>query len=615
MHALLLATANTQLLDKHSHTALQWAEIKGQPSTDELVRRPQPAAAPPAASPDAGEAAVNSPAPLPLEIFQSAQQGELQKVVKWLGKGGSVDAVCSAPTDDGQTGAVALLHATATIGQLEITKELLKQGASVDLQTSHGLTALTAATQNGHLSIVLVLLQHSANPDLQNIHGGTALMSAAYQGHEACAQALLRAKVDTELVDSQGWTALQWAEHQGHTAITKLLRQHVPCLSLGLNVHLCAVLPLAWQWVMLWDMYIAMLWVVLSVVLGAMASIAFSRTVTAGPGQHRVAQQRQPHRSARHAKAQGRTSTAKSTRHAEPLQPAAAVTPQALQAEQAARADAAMEGSMSEEAAEQAKGQTRSKKSKKQKKAGRAATAGDESSEAPPAAAPTPPPTAAPKPAAVSAAERVAIAGGGRAALATAPREVRQGSLGAEAHARCDKLLKAQQRAEREAKQAVAVQAARLAAVERVREVAAEKALRVEARAAAAFKARDEAVTAAEAAAAAAAKADTLERAMTDGGEGGGRWAARPSEASEAAEVPNDYMCPITAEIMTDPVSTVDGFTYEREAITEWLRTKDTSPFTGATLESKALIPNLSLRSMIRSFIEACSRRGLQLVD
>ena len=69
--------------------------------------------------------------------------------------------------------------------------------------------------------------------------------------------------------------------------------------------------------------------------------------------------------------------------------------------------------------------------------------------------------------------------------------------------------------------------------------------------------------------------------------------------------MPDDYICPITAEIMTDPVTTADGFTYEREAITEWLRTKDTSPSTGAKLESKALIPNHSLRSVIRSFVEA----------
>ena len=87
--------------------------------------------------------------------------------------------------------------------------------------------------------------------------------------------------------------------------------------------------------------------------------------------------------------------------------------------------------------------------------------------------------------------------------------------------------------------------------------------------------------------------------------EGGGSGAAGPSAASVAAAVPDEYICPITSEIMTDPVSTLDGFTYERAAIAEWLRTKDTSPKTGATLESKILIPNYSLRGVIRSFVEA----------
>ena len=92
---------------------------------------------------------------------------------------------------------------------------------------------------------------------------------------------------------------------------------------------------------------------------------------------------------------------------------------------------------------------------------------------------------------------------------------------------------------------------------------------------------------------------------MADGGGGSSSGAAGPSDASEAEEVPDDYICPITAEIMTDPVSTMDGFTYERTAITEWLRTNNTSPFTGATLESKALIPNLLVRSLLRAFIGA----------
>ena len=133
------------------------------------------------------------------------------------------------------------------------------------------------------------------------------------------------------------------------------------------------------------------------------------------------------------------------------------------------------------------------------------------------------------------------------------------------------------------------------------------KARAAAAAAAAAEAARAAAAAAAAALEAAAAKVDALERAMAGGGEGGGSGAAGPSQASEAREVPDDFICPITAEIMTDPVSTSDGFTYERAAITEWLRTKDTSPKTGAALESTTLIPNHSLRSVIRAFNEAGS--------
>ena len=37
---------------------------------------------------------MSSPASLPEEIFKSAQRGELQKVVKWLRKGGAIGALC-----------------------------------------------------------------------------------------------------------------------------------------------------------------------------------------------------------------------------------------------------------------------------------------------------------------------------------------------------------------------------------------------------------------------------------------------------------------------------------------------------------------------------------------
>ena len=52
----------------------------------------------------------------------------------------------------------------------------------------------------------------------------------------------------------------------------------------------------------------------------------------------------------------------------------------------------------------------------------------------------------------------------------------------------------------------------------------------------------------------------------------------------------------------------IDGHTYERSAIKQWLETHNTSPATGLELDSKQLIPNHSLRSLIRELHEAGAR-------
>ena len=49
-------------------------------------------------------------------------------------------------------------------------------------------------------------------------------------------------------------------------------------------------------------------------------------------------------------------------------------------------------------------------------------------------------------------------------------------------------------------------------------------------------------------------------------------------------------------------VSTCDGHTYERKAIERWLRAHQTSPLTGAPLESTAVIPNIALRKLIQEY-------------
>ena len=57
--------------------------------------------------------------------------------------------------------------------------------------------------------------------------------------------------------------------------------------------------------------------------------------------------------------------------------------------------------------------------------------------------------------------------------------------------------------------------------------------------------------------------------------------------------------CPITQEIMRDPVICADGHSYDRGAINAWLQAHDTSPLTGQRLEHKQLVPNHALRGII----------------
>jgi hypothetical protein len=38
------------------------------------------------------------------------------------------------------------------------------------------------------------------------------------------------------------------------------------------------------------------------------------------------------------------------------------------------------------------------------------------------------------------------------------------------------------------------------------------------------------------------------------------------------------FLCPITLEMMTDPVIDPDGNSYERSAIEDWVKTHSTSP-------------------------------------
>ena len=63
----------------------------------------------------------------------------------------------------------------------------------------------------------------------------------------------------------------------------------------------------------------------------------------------------------------------------------------------------------------------------------------------------------------------------------------------------------------------------------------------------------------------------------------------------------NDCLCPITHEIMLDPVIDALGHSYERNAIESWLANHQTSPITNEVLPHRTLVTNHALRKLILS--------------
>ncbi|CAK8537138.1 unnamed protein product [Lathyrus sativus] len=70
-----------------------------------------------------------------------------------------------------------------------------------------------------------------------------------------------------------------------------------------------------------------------------------------------------------------------------------------------------------------------------------------------------------------------------------------------------------------------------------------------------------------------------------------------------SSDVPSVFLCPIQQEVMKNPHVAADGFSYELEAIEQWLHSgHDTSPMTNLRLKHTSLTPNYTLRSFLEEW-------------
>jgi len=78
---------------------------------------------------------------------------------------------------------------------------------------------------------------------------------------------------------------------------------------------------------------------------------------------------------------------------------------------------------------------------------------------------------------------------------------------------------------------------------------------------------------------------------------------AKPAEPVELPPLSEsaiqNFICPISMEIMVNPVTNRDGYTFEHQAILGWLKTKNTCPMSRNPMRPADLISNKSLKTTI----------------
>jgi len=61
------------------------------------------------------------------------------------------------------------------------------------------------------------------------------------------------------------------------------------------------------------------------------------------------------------------------------------------------------------------------------------------------------------------------------------------------------------------------------------------------------------------------------------------------------SNIPKDLLCPISGEIMQDPVIALDGYTYERTNIKQWFSQGNTISYKTGEKIADTILPNRNL--------------------
>ncbi|XP_033613196.1 ankyrin repeat domain-containing protein 29 isoform X4 [Fukomys damarensis] len=154
--------------------------------------------------------------PLANAAFWAARRGNLA-LLKLLLNSGRVDVDCR------DSHGTTLLMVASYAGHMDCVRELVLQGADINLQREDGGTALLAASQYGHRQVVETLLKHGANIHDQLYDGATALFLAAQGGYLDVIRLLLSSGAKVNQPRQDGTAPLWIASQMGHSEVVRVM--------------------------------------------------------------------------------------------------------------------------------------------------------------------------------------------------------------------------------------------------------------------------------------------------------------------------------------------------------------------------------------------------------
>lgn len=135
-----------------------------------------------------------------------------------------------------KSGELTPLMMAAQYGHLNVVKNLIENGANINIYDKKNRNALTYAVINGHSNIVAYFLKLGANPSGKDIFGNNLFHYALAYGWFLCYKLLLKTNINLKDTNTCGVTPVYAAFIKGHFGfIENILKKNILNINVPVN--------------------------------------------------------------------------------------------------------------------------------------------------------------------------------------------------------------------------------------------------------------------------------------------------------------------------------------------------------------------------------------------